>query len=266
MSIHAAAGSVARTELGSPKTMQANRRNMSRQELRELDRRAFEECGIPTLLLMENAGRGAAELLDELVQSGHGPVEAHDAHGLRPPILIVCGPGNNGGDGAVVARHLDGWGYPTRTIWLASQRALTGDAATQARILERSRIAQEFLDDVESAVNLAHVEAALNQAEWLVDGVFGTGLSRPIAGLARQVIEHMNHSGKPILALDLPSGLDADTGHAPGIAVRAAATATFAAPKLGFQAPGSFAYTGQIAVIDLGLPRFLLDTEREAPQ
>ena len=92
----------------------------------------------------------------------------------------------------------------------------------------------------------------------MVDGLFGTGLTRPVEGVLRTVIEAMNDSGKPILALDLPSGLDADTGIPLGVAVRARATATFVAPKLGFAAPGAEAYTGEVAVIDIGLPRRLL--------
>src|SRR5262249_43169358 len=99
----------------------------------------------------------------------------------------------------------------------------------------------------------------LSESDWIVDGLFGTGLARPIEGLNRSVIEKINESCKPILALDVPSGLDADTGEPLGTAVRAIATATFAAAKLGFFATGADSYTGRIAVIDIGLPRCLLE-------
>ena len=105
--------------------------------------------------------------------------------------------------------------------------------------------------------------AILGDAEWLVDGLLGTGLSRPVDGALRTVIEVMNRSGKPIFALDLPSGLDADTGQPLGVAVRATATATFVAAKLGFRTPGAADYTGEVAVIDIGLPRCLLEPFRE---
>jgi len=98
-----------------------------------------------------------------------------------------------------------------------------------------------------------------------VDGLLGTGLSRPVEGRLRAVIEAMNRSGKPIFALDLPSGLDADTGQPLGAAVRACATATFVAAKLGFTAPGASDYTGEVAIIDIGLPRCLLEPYLDMP-
>ena len=109
------------------------------------------------------------------------------------------------------------------------------------------------------AFDVSRLAAILGDADWLVDGLLGTGLSRPVDGPLYAVIEAMNRSGKPIFALDLPSGLDADTGMPLGVAVRATATATFVAAKLGFAAPGADDYTGEVAVIDIGLPRCLLE-------
>jgi NAD(P)H-hydrate epimerase len=97
------------------------------------------------------------------------------------------------------------------------------------------------------------------EADWVVDALLGTGLTRPVEGNLRMVIEAMNRSGKPILALDLPSGLDADSGQPLGVAVRARATATFVAPKLGFAASGADAYTGKVTVVDIGVPRAILE-------
>lgn len=218
-------------------------RPLSRQEVRSLDERAARELGLPTLVLMENAGRGAAELLAARAAAADSP----------PGVLLLCGPGNNGGDGGVVARHLDAWGFPVRVVWIASPEALRGDAAAQWQILERSGIHQEARPEGEG------LDALVADADWLVDGLLGTGLTRPVEGPLRLAIEAMNGSGKPILALDLPSGLDADSGRPLGTAVRATVTATFVAPKLGFSAPGAGAFTGEVAVIDIGVPRCLLE-------
>jgi NAD(P)H-hydrate epimerase len=248
-------------------------RPLSRQEVRALDEKAATELAMPTLLLMENAGRGAAGWLAEL--AGAIPPDAggrpftppptlpdRDApHGPPPPaVLILCGPGNNGGDGGVVARHLDAWGFPVRVVWFARGDQLRGDAAAQHDILARSGIAQSawFDDHPGDEIDPEAIRSLLAGADWLVDGLLGTGLSRPVEGPLRTVIEAINHSGKPVFALDLPSGLDADTGRPLGLAVRAEATATFVAPKLGFSAPGAADYTGEVAVIDIGLPRSLL--------
>jgi NAD(P)H-hydrate epimerase len=247
-------------------------RPLSREEVRALDRQAAEELALPTLILMENAGRGAAGWLAELVgaippEAGGRTFTPHHSTQIRKPaprMVILCGPGNNGGDGGVVARHLNAWGFPIKVIWFARADQLRGDAATQWSILSKSAIDQSawFDDhpaDAEQGPDLAHLSALFAEADWLVDALLGTGLSRPVQGPLRTVIEAMNDAGKPIFALDLPSGLDTDTGQPLGVAVRATATATFVAPKLGFNAPGALQYTGQIAVIDIGVPRCLLE-------
>jgi NAD(P)H-hydrate epimerase len=180
-------------------------------------------------------------------------------------MLILCGPGNNGGDGGVVARHLDAWGFPVQVLWFTGRGQLRGDAAVQWTILERSGIDQSAWKDThpgDQEIDPAALAPLLASADWLVDGLLGTGLSRPVEGPLRTVIEAMNHSGKPIFALDLPSGLDADTGQPLGVAVRAEATATFVAAKLGFSAPGATDFTGAVAIIDIGLPRRLLEPYR----
>jgi NAD(P)H-hydrate epimerase len=254
--------------------MIARLRPLSRLEVRGLDEKALNELAMPTLLLMENAGRGAAGWLAE--RAGEIPPDAGGRPFTPPPTrpdpdaprgpppprtLILCGPGNNGGDGGVVARHLDAWGFPVRAVWFARADQLRGDAATQHDILARSGIAQSawFDDHPGDEIDAEAIRALLAGADWLVDGLLGTGLSRPVEGPLRTVIAAIKDSGKPVFALDLPSGLDADTGRPLGIAVRAAATATFVAPKAGFSAPGAADYTGEVAVIDIGLPRSLLE-------
>jgi NAD(P)H-hydrate epimerase len=250
-------------------------RPLSRAEVRGLDEQAVQKLALPTSILMENAGRGAAGWLAELIGvlppnaggrpfSSLVPAQIHSVphEPLKPKMLILCGPGNNGGDGGVLARHLDAWGFHVCVIWFARSDQLHGDAALQWAILNKSEVKQFAWFDKypsDSAFDITPLAAILKEADWLVDGLLGTGLSRPIDGPLLTVIEAMNRSGKPIFALDLPSGLDADTGTPLGVAVRAAATATFVAYKLGFTSPGAADYTGKVAVIDIGLPRCLLE-------
>jgi NAD(P)H-hydrate epimerase len=216
-------------------------RPLSREEVRGIDARAAEGLKLPTLVLMENAGRGAAASIRDRRDSGR--------------VVIACGPGNNGGDGGVVARHLDAWGFEVRVAWFVDPAHLKGDAASQREILERSGIASRVIgDDAEPG----SIDALWAGADWLVDGLLGTGLTRPVEGLLARAIASMNGSGRPILALDLPSGLDADTGRPLGSAIRAALTATFVGPKLGFGREGAGAYTGEVVVVDIGVPRVIL--------
>ncbi len=247
-------------------------RSLSRQEVRELDVRAAEQLGLPTLILMENAGRGAAAWLVEMATgvstaSAARPfsaprsakVEQSPAVAL-PRVLILSGPGNNGGDGGVVARHLNAWGFAVRIVWFATREQLRGDAKTQWTILERSGVDQtSWFGPHSDEPRPAELESLVADADWLVDGLLGTGLTRPVEGALETVIGVMNRSNKPILALDVPSGLDADTGVPLGTAVRARTTATFAAPKRGFTLAGAGAFTGEVAIIDIGLPRQLLE-------
>ena len=214
-------------------------RPLSRDEVRSIDARAAEDLGLPTLALMENAGRGAAALIRDRI-GGSGRV------------VIACGPGNNGGDGAVVARHLDAWGFDVRVLWFVRPDRLKGDAAIQGGIVERSGIAATVVEDEGS------IDGLWEGADWVVDGLLGTGLTRDVEGLIAGAIASINRSGRPVLALDLPSGLDADSGAPLGDAVRATLTATFVAPKLGFGRPGASAYTGEVAVVGISVPRVIL--------
>jgi NAD(P)H-hydrate epimerase len=234
---------VATPEPGEDRAVRALR-PMTRDEVRGLDARAAGELGLPTLVLMENAGRGAAAWLRQR------------AGDTAPRVVVLCGPGNNGGDGGVVARHLDAWGWPVKVAWLAAPERLRGDAAAQWHILARAGIAQESWPD--DPLDPARLDTLLASADWVVDALLGTGLTRPVEGPLRDAIAGINRAGKPVLALDLPSGLNADTGQPLGAAVRATATATFVAPKQGFSAPGASAYTGVVVVVDIGLPRQLL--------
>ncbi len=220
---------------GGGVAMTCRLRPLSRQEVRELDVRAAEQLGLPTLILMENAGRGAAAWLVELAagvrtESAARPFSAPPSTEIElspaaalPRVLILSGPGNNGGDGGVVARHLDAWGFAVRIVWFANREQLRGDAKTQWMILERSGVDQTaWFPSQSDDPRPAELDSLIAEADWLVDGLLGTGLTRPVEGALRTVIEVMNRSNKPILALDVPSGLDADTGMPLGTAIRAA--------------------------------------------
>jgi len=218
--------------------------HLSREEVRALDRRAIEEFGVPGVVLMENAGRGAAELL--LALGAHGPV------------VVCCGKGNNGGDGFVIARHLDNRGVPVRVLLFARPEELEGDAAINYRIIARAGvpIAVHAANPVDGKV----LGEELAAAEWVVDALFGTGLRGPVRPPFDQVIAAINASSRRVLAVDIPSGLDCDTGRPLGPTVRATHTATFVAQKKGFADPAATEWLGQVHVLDIGAPRRLLDS------
>lgn len=245
-----------------------NLRPLGRDEVRAIDARAAEAFGVPTLVLMENAGRGAAAVLAararRLSESRPDATGAAEPPlGDRPPsVLVLCGPGNNGGDGGVLARHLDLWGFPVKILWCADPEQLQGDAAVQWTILQRSGLDQDSWKSDRAGPFDQRLDSLLAWADWVVDALLGTGLSRPLEGPLLQVIETVNRSGKPVLALDIPSGLDADRGVPLGIAVRARVTSTFVATKRGFQVEGAAEFTGEVVVVDIGAPGVLLEPFR----
>lgn len=207
---------------------------LSRDEVRELDRRAIEEFGVPGVVLMENAGRGCAELLVRLNPD-------------RRPVVILCGPGNNGGDGFVIARHLDNAGWPVWAVLEGRSSRLSGDAAVNYRIAHASGLVGDPTNVFDG---------------WVVDALFGTGLSRALEDQFAFWANRINASNCPVLAIDIPSGLDCDTGEPLGPTVRATHTATFVAHKRGFLNPKAKEWTGEVHVIDIGAPRALVDEYR----
>lgn len=194
------------------------------------------------LVLMENAGRGVAERLCDM--------------GIDGPVAVCCGRGNNGGDGFVIARHLDLRGFGVRVLLWAEPAGLTGDAAANFRILERAGIPIEFFPAEHDA---ARVTGQLAGTAWIVDALLGTGARGEPRPPLDEVIDQLNAAAAPKLAVDLPSGLDCDTGQAARHTIRAAVTCTFVAAKPGFFAPGAEQYTGRVEVLDIGAPRRLIE-------
>lgn len=215
---------------------------LSRQQVRRVDQRAIEEYGISGLVLMENAGRGVVDTLEKL--------------GIAGPVVIACGKGNNAGDGFVIARHLDLRAYPVRVLLWADPAELRGDAAANYRILEKTGLVMLRVDQEPEAGRVAEYLAS---AAWIVDALLGTGAQGEPRPPFDAAIDQLNAARAPKLAVDLPSGLDCDTGQAALHTVVAAHTCTFVAPKPGFFAPGARRFTGQLHVLDIGAPRRLIE-------
>ena len=214
----------------------------SRDQIRELDRLAIEEYHIPSIVLMENASRGVADhALIMLPSSGR--------------VLILCGPGNNGGDGLAAARHLHNAGVDVTIVLLRPPSSYTGDAAVNLRIVQTMKL--HLLD---ASGDPLPTLRPLGPTDLVIDGLFGTGLTNDVRQPFLDVIAWINNQPSPILSIDIPSGLDCDTGQPMGTAVRATETVTFVGLKKGFLTPGADAYTGIVHIADIGAPRELTET------
>lgn len=214
---------------------------MSREQVREVDRRAIEEYGLPGVVLMENAGRGAAELLIRL--------------GIDGTVVICAGKGNNGGDGFVIARHLQNHGVEVRLLLFCDPNQLLGDAAINYRVLRVAGMEGEIVAD---CPDIGLLQNRLTGADWIVDALLGTGTRGELREPFPTIISAINESSAKVFAIDLPSGMDCDSGEPLSCCVRAEHTATFVAPKLGFTNPAAAQFTGEVHVIDIGVPRPLI--------
>ena len=209
--------------------------------MRRVDARAMSELGIPGPTLMENAGRGAADaLLAAVLERGLRP------RGLK--VALACGGGGNGGDGFVVARRLKRAGARPDVLLVVAPDRLRGDAAIKFAEMRRAGIAARVIDDAAAAA------AAFGRADVIVDALLGTGARGAPTPLVAALIEAMNASGRPVVALDVPSGLPADGGRAGGPVVRAWLTPTFAAPKLGLVVGDGVERAGRVVVVPIGVP------------
>lgn len=229
---------------------QTEKRSLSRDEVRTVDRKAIERYGLPGIVLMENAGQGAAALLLEREASG--------------PVLICCGKGNNGGDGFVIARHLDAAGCEVRLLLVCPVEELSGDASTNAEVARRSGLSMHVLPE---PVEPQWLDDRFRGADWIVDALLGTGTRGGIRPPYDAVIEAINRTPASVLAVDLPSGLDCDTGRPLGPCVRADITVTFVAEKKGFGSETASEFTGQVHVVGIGAPgRLLREMGVDPPQ
>mmetsp|Transcript_59531 Transcript_59531/g.159492 ORF Transcript_59531/g.159492 Transcript_59531/m.159492 type:complete len:243 (-) Transcript_59531:84-812(-) len=219
-------------------------RALAREEAREVDQRA-EDLGMIGIVLMENAGLGLTHfVLQELQSRGAGPGAV---------VGIVGGRGNNAGDGFVLARHLVLRGYVPKVAFCGDRAKAKRDtdAGVNLTVIERSGVS---IEDVLDGPQLAAVLAKWSGAAVLVDAMLGTGLSGELREDYKAWIEVLNAAPQPKIAVDIPSGLDCDTGRPLGAAVRAACTVTFVGRKLGFDRPGAEEYTGPVHVVPIGCP------------
>jgi NAD(P)H-hydrate epimerase len=214
----------------------------TRDEIRAFDRYAIEALGLPGIVLMENAGRQIAEAARAML-----------AGRKKPRVVILAGPGNNGGDGFVVARHLAIVGIRPEVALLAPREKIVGDADTNLRILEAMGFQVRVLAGKVEAVH-GELRPMLAEADLVVDGLLGTGTRGEIREPYASAIGAVNDARRPVLAIDIPSGLDPDTGKPLGPTVRAAKTVTLAAVKVGFRKPGAAEYTGEVVLADIGVP------------
>ena len=220
---------------------------LNRDQSRRLDRLAIEEYGMSGLVLMENAGRGATDVLCR------EPIEG--------PVLICCGKGNNAGDGFVIARHLDLRGYQARVFLWSDPDELQGDAAANFAILRKTDVpvtvfAEGFADGEEQKLSF---ENELAGAAWVVDALLGTGARGEPRPPIDTIIDLINTAQKPVLAVDVPSGLDCDTGRPAEHTIRARVCCTFAAAKPGLLVPEAERFVGRLHVLDIGTPRQLIE-------
>jgi NAD(P)H-hydrate epimerase len=213
-------------------------------EMRQMDRETIESFGLPGRVLMENAGRG---VVDVMVKT----FPAITSSGGNQRIGIVAGRGNNGGDGFVIARYLSGLGASVSVYLFSDRASVRGDAAANLKLLDALKVPVFEITDPSS---LARHHAGMLQQEIWVDALLGTGLNAEVKGLFRAVIEFLNSLNRPVIAVDIPSGLNADTGMLCGACIQAHTTVTFGFPKIGhILFPGAGA-TGRLETIDIGIP------------
>jgi NAD(P)H-hydrate epimerase len=214
-------------------------------EIRLLDREAVEKYGIPEEVLMENAGAAVARLVALVAPNAGG-------------IAVVAGPGKNGGDGLVAARHLASLGAGVQVFLVADPEKITGLVRENYERVTRAGIPLEVV----SEGNVGDLREALPSFDVVIDALFGTGLSRPLEGVYREAVEAINHSESVVVSVDIPSGINSDTGEVMGVAVKADFTVTFGLPKVGLLVYPGAEHAGEIFVSHISYPRSLIEDER----
>jgi ADP-dependent NAD(P)H-hydrate dehydratase / NAD(P)H-hydrate epimerase len=220
-------------------------RVLNTDQMREADRRTIEDIGIPSIVLMENAGRQAVAAMEAAYE---------DLQASR--VAVVCGRGNNGGDGFVVARTLVQRGVDTSVFLLGSVADVRGDARTNLEVL--GRIGMTVVE-ISSAQEWELHSSQLTECDLVVDAILGTGFHGRLSGFLETVVADLNALGVPIVAIDLPTGISADTADVAGSAVEASMTVTLAAPKIPLVFPPADSHAGDLVIADIGIPLPLLD-------
>ncbi len=234
-----------RVPIPSVSPSQGTTRAISVAAMQAIETIAIHTLGIPRLLLMDHAGLAIAQAVRQLVPS---PAAS---------IALVCGSGYNGGDGLCAAWQLARWGYHPHVVLASPLERLPEEPAVFARVVQALNIP---LDVVQTSDDVERCRAVLARSEAIVDALLGIGVRGTIAPVYASLIQLMNESGKPIIAADVPSGLDADTGMPHGAVVRATVTVTFGLLKQGLLAAEGPSHAGRVIVDDIGLPQHLLAT------
>jgi hydroxyethylthiazole kinase-like uncharacterized protein yjeF len=220
-------------------------RVLNTEQMREADRRTIEDIGVPSIVLMENAGRQAVAAMEAAFE---------DLSTSR--VGVLCGRGSNGGDGFVVARTLLQRGVDTAVFLVGRVAEVRGDARTNLEVLGRIGVTViEIADAQEWELHLTE----LSECDLIVDAMLGTGLRGRLSGLLETVVADVNGLGLPVVAIDLPTGLSADSSAIDGVAVEASMTVTLAAPKIPLVLPPADSHAGDLVIADIGIPPVVVD-------
>ncbi len=225
-------------------------RVLNTQQMREADRRTIDEIGIPSIVLMENAGRQSVAAMEAAFE------DLADSH-----VGVLCGRGNNGGDGFVIARTLIQRGVETSVFLLGSVADVRGDARVNLEVLGRIGLT---VVEITNAQEWELHFSEISQCDLLVDAILGTGFNGQLSGLLETVVADVNGLGVPVVAIDLPTGVSADTHEVAGEAIDASMTVTLAAPKIPLILPPADSHGGDLVIADIGIPLPILD-EVEGP-
>lgn len=215
------------------------------KQMNQIDSTCIEEFGIPGIVLMENAALCVVNEIISFMDQLQGK-----------SIAILAGKGNNGGDAFAVSRHIFNKGAKVRLFIIAKREEITGDAATNIDIAEKSGVKYE---EIISEEQIERIETVLKHADLIVDGMFGTGLKGNVTGVAEKIIKLINTSEVPVIAIDIPSGINGETGKVMGVAVKASKTVTFGLPKIGLIIHPGCEYAGVIKTVDIGIPHKAID-------
>jgi NAD(P)H-hydrate epimerase len=220
-------------------------RVLNTDQMREADRRTIHEIGIPSIVLMENAGRQAVAAMEAAFE------DLTSSH-----VAVLCGRGNNGGDGFVVARTLIQRGVETSVFLIGSVSDVQGDARTNIEVLGRIGLT---VVEITSAQEWELHFSEISECGVIVDAMLGTGFHGELTGLLQTVVADVNASGVPVVAIDLPTGLSADAADFDGVAIEASMTVTLAAPKIPLIFPPADSHAGDLVIADIGIPYPVID-------
>jgi NAD(P)H-hydrate epimerase len=221
---------------------------ITRDQARELDRITMEEYGVRGLILMENAGRACARCAWDMLDGCRGST-----------VAVFCGKGNNGGDGFVVARHLANWGADVSTVLVDTAENVLekgGDAAVNLQIAMNMDIP---LVEAPEAENVRETADEIDEPDLAVDALLGTGITGDVRKPFATAVDALNGFDAPVMSVDVPTGLDCDTGEPQGEAVRAERTVTFVLNKRGYTREGAAEWTGDVRVAEISVPRALIE-------